>query len=183
MSAAKKYDQSLLFKGIYEFEDPSGALLAAKVPSIGTVDLFAGTVVLVKPSQTALFLYQGKIADVLPAGSHRIQTENVPILSRLANWRFGFESPLRCELVFVSRHAFTGRRWGTPHPVIINVRGFGSVPMRSFGNFSVRVIDPKKVLSQPRRQPLGLHGWRSRGAGAKPDRGAAPRGALIESIV
>ena len=65
MSAAK---QSTLFKGIYEFEDPSGTLLAGKVPAVGTVDLFSGTAVIVKPNQCALFVYKGKVADVLFAG-------------------------------------------------------------------------------------------------------------------
>lgn len=141
MSAARI--QSTFFRGIYEFEDPSGVLLAAKVPSVGTVDLYTGTAVLVKPGQQAVFLYQGQIADVLPAGKHEIKTGNLPLLTRLANWKFGFESPLRCELIFVAGHVMTGRRWGTPNPVMVNMDKFGVIPLRAHGNFNFSVTDPK----------------------------------------
>lgn len=136
-------NQSTFFKGIYEFEDPSGALVAAKVPAAGSVDLYAGTAVIVRPNQCAVFVYKGQIADVFLAGTHSVKTENLPILTRLANWKFGFESPLRCELIFVSGHAFTARRWGTPQPVLTHFSDFGSVPIRAFGNFNVTVSNPK----------------------------------------
>lgn len=141
MSATKQ--QSALFRGIYEFEDPSGALLAAKVPAVGSADLFDGTAVLVRPHQCALFIYQGQMADVLFAGTHTLRTENLPLLTRLANWRFGFQSPLRAELIFISGHVLTGRRWGTPQPVIISLRSMGSVPLRAFGNFNLVINDAK----------------------------------------
>lgn len=144
--ADKPRNQTTLFKGIYEFEDLSGALLAAKVPAMGSVDLYSGTAVIVRPSQCALFVYKGQIADVLFSGTHQIKTENVPILTKLANWKFGFESPLRAELVFIAGHAFTGRRWGTPQPVLTNFEGFGSVPIRAFGNYNVAVTNPTQFF-------------------------------------
>ena len=140
-NAIKK--QSTFFRGIYDFEDPSGALVAAKVPAVGSVDLYSGTAVIVRPNQCALFSYKGQIADVFFSGSHEVQTANLPILTRLTNWKFGFESPLRCELIFISGHTFTTRRWGTPQPVLANLQGFGSVPIRAFGNFNVVVSNPK----------------------------------------
>lgn len=135
--------QSMFFKGIYDFEDPSGALVAAKVPAAGSVDLYSGTAVIVRPNQCAIFTYRGQIAEVFFSGTHEIKTENMPILTKLANWKFGFESPLRCELIFVAGHAFTARRWGTPQPILTDFKGFGSVPIRAFGNFNVVVSDPK----------------------------------------
>lgn len=140
--------QSTFFKGIYDFEDPSGALVAAKVPAAGSVDLYSGTAVIVRPNQCAIFTYKGQIADVFFAGTHEVQTENMPLLTKLANWKFGFESPLRCELIFVAGHAFTGRRWGTSQPVVTNFKGFGSVPIRAFGNFNVVVTNPKLFYSK-----------------------------------
>jgi membrane protease subunit (stomatin/prohibitin family) len=136
-------NQSTFFKGIYDFEDPSGALVAAKVPATGSVDLYSGTAVIVRPNQCAIFTYKGQIADVFFSGTHEVKTENMPILTKLANWKFGFESPLRCELIFVAGHAFTARRWGTPQPILTNFKGFGSVPIRAFGNFNVVVSNPK----------------------------------------
>lgn len=137
-------NQSLLFKGIYEFEDPSGSLIGAKIPASGTADLYSGTTIVVKPNQCALFLYKGQITDKLFSGTHQVETENMPILTRLANWKFGFESPLRCELIFISGQTFTARRWGTPQPVLIQFKGIGPVPIRSYGNFNVAVSDPEK---------------------------------------
>src|SRR4051812_42313426 len=116
--------QSFLFRGIYEFEDPSAALVAAKIPAEGTVDLFADTVVVVKPNQTALFIYKGEVADSMKAGTYQINTENVPVLTRLAGWKFGFQSPLRCELIFFAQQIFTSRRWGTPRPALIKFDNF-----------------------------------------------------------
>lgn len=136
-------NQSTLFRGIYDFEDPSGVLVAAKVPAAGSVDLFSGTAIIVRPNQCALFIYKGQLAEVFFSGTHEVTTDNMPILTRLANWKFGFESPLRCELIFVSGHAFTARRWGTPQPILTNFEGFGSVPIRAFGNFNVVVANPK----------------------------------------
>ncbi len=137
-----------MFKGIYEFEDPSGSLIAAKVPPSGTVDLYNGTAVIVKPSQCVLFIYKGQVADILFAGTHQIKTENLPVLSKIANWQFGLQSPLRCELVFIAGHVFTARRWGSPQPILTNLEGFGAVPVRTFGNFNIVVSEPKKFYSK-----------------------------------
>lgn len=136
--------QEGFYRGIYEFEDPSGCLLAARVPHVGSADLYDGTAVIVRPNQAALFLHRGKIADVLGSGHHEIRSENVPILTRLANWRFGFRSPLRCELWFFSTSAFTGRRWGTRQPAMFETAEHGTVPITGFGNYTVRVADPQR---------------------------------------
>ncbi len=137
-------NQSSLFRGIYQYEDPSGCLMAAKVPAVGTVDLYAGTAVIVKPSQCAVFVYKGQITDIFGAGTHEIKTENLPILTRIANWKFGFESPLLCELIFIAGHVFTSRRWGTAQPILINIEKFGAVPIRSYGNYNIAITDPKE---------------------------------------
>lgn len=135
--------QSTFFKGIYEFDDPSGTLLAGRVPAHGTAALYNGTAVVVKPNQCAIFIYKGQIADVFFAGTHMIKTETVPLLSALANWSFGFENPLLCELIFISGQSFTARRWGTPQPVLTKFQNYGVVPIRAFGNFNLAVKDPR----------------------------------------
>lgn len=90
---AKPREQFLFFRGIYEFEDPSGGLMAARVPQAGTADLFRDTVVLVRPNQRAMFVYDGKVAEMLGEGTHRLENRNVPVLTRLANWKLSFQSP------------------------------------------------------------------------------------------
>jgi len=139
--------QGILARGIYEFEDPSGTLLAAKIPHTGTADLYDRTRIVVAPNQYAVFVYNGQIADVFGPGNHEVRTENTPLLTRLANWKFGFESPLRAEIWFLSRQTFSGRRWGTSTPILANLPTVGSVPLRAYGNFNVRIADPKAFLA------------------------------------
>jgi membrane protease subunit (stomatin/prohibitin family) len=140
--------QSTFFKGIYEFEDPSGTLIAAKVPASGTVDLYSGTAIVVKPSQCAIFIYKGQVSDVLFSGTHQVKTENMPVLTKLANWQFGFQSPLRCELVFVAGQLFAARRWGSPQPILVNIENLGPIPIRTYGNFNIVVSEPKKFYAK-----------------------------------
>ncbi|PIP20507.1 MAG: hypothetical protein COX40_04370 [Candidatus Omnitrophica bacterium CG23_combo_of_CG06-09_8_20_14_all_40_11] len=141
-----KYQQSILFKGIYEFEDPSGVLVAAKVPPVGTADLYSGTKIIVKANQSALFIYKGQITEALSEGMHSIKTENFPILTRLANWQFGFESPLQAEIWFFSNAVFAGRRWGTTQPIIYDFPEYPAVPIRAYGIYNIVVRDSKKVF-------------------------------------
>ncbi len=141
-----KYQQSILFKGIYEFEDPSGVLVAAKVPPVGTADLYSGTKIVVKANQSALFIYKGQITEALSEGTHSIKTENFPILTRLANWQFGFESPLQAEIWFFSNAVFAGRRWGTTQPIIYDFPEYPAVPIRAYGIYNIVVRDSRKVF-------------------------------------
>lgn len=141
-----KYQQSILFKGIYQFEDPSGVLVAAKVPPMGTADLYSGTRIVVKANQSALFIYKGQIAEALSAGAHSVKTENFPILTRLANWQFGFESPLQAEIWFFSNAVFAGRRWGTTQPIIYDFPGYPAVPIRAYGIYNIVVRDSEKFF-------------------------------------
>jgi membrane protease subunit (stomatin/prohibitin family) len=141
-------DQSAFFRGIYEFEDPSGTLIASKIPVTGSLDLYSGSIVMVKPNQKVIFVYKNEIADTLSPGNHEIQNDNVPLLSNLANWKFGFKNPLRCELVYVSTQLFTARRWGTPQPILLPFKNIGTVPVRCFGQYSFRVLEPKAFYSK-----------------------------------
>jgi membrane protease subunit (stomatin/prohibitin family) len=134
--------QTDLFKGIYEFEDPSGTLLAAKVPSSGSVDLFDGTVLVVRPNQCCVFVYKGEVAELYADGTHELRTKNLPVLTRLANWRHGGRSPLRAELWFFSGQLFSGRRWGTAQPILVPLAGQGTVPLRAFGQYNIAIKDP-----------------------------------------
>lgn len=146
MAAQGNRNQGFLSKGIYEFEDPSGTIISAKVPYGGSVDLYSGTIINVRPNQVAIFVYKGQVADVLSAGSHKILTDNVPILTRIANWSFGFESPLRAEIHFINGSLFTGRRWGTSQPLLHEVKSIGTIPLRCFGNYNFAIKEPKKFF-------------------------------------
>lgn len=138
--------QTTLFRGIYEFEDPSGTLLVSKQPQFGSADLYDGTAVAVRPNQCALIIYKGQITEVLKSGLHYINSENVPILTKLANWKFGFNSPLRTEIWFFAGNQFNSSRWGTASPTLVPFENYGSVPIRSYGHYSVGIKDPRRLL-------------------------------------
>jgi membrane protease subunit (stomatin/prohibitin family) len=140
-------EQRGFLKGIYQFEDPTGQLLAAKIPPTGSADLYDGTVLVVRPNQYAIFIYNGQIADIFPGGSHTLKTENVPILTRLSNWKFGLESPLQCEIWFLSTGQFSALKWGTKAPVVHSFIGADSVALRAFGNYNLAIMDPKLLFS------------------------------------
>jgi membrane protease subunit (stomatin/prohibitin family) len=144
---SEKMQQSTLFRGIYEFEDPSGSLLAAKIPTQGSADLYDGTVVVVRPNQCCVFIYKGKVAEVFMDGTHTLATENVPILTSLANYELGFENPLRAELWFFSGQVFTARRWGTATPLLITIGDKGTLPIRMYGLYSIVLRDPIKFFA------------------------------------
>lgn len=138
--------QGLLFKGIFEFEDPSGTLLAARNPQTGSLDLYSGSAVNVRPNQQALFIYKGKIADLMKPGLHDLDQGTVPILSRLVGLKYFFESKFRGEIWFFASHEFTGRRWGTSQPILHTFEDIGTSPIRAFGKYNLRIKDVKKFL-------------------------------------
>ena len=144
-----KLQQDSIYRGIYEFDDPSGCLLACRVPHSGSADLYSGTAVIVRPNQCAFFIFKGKIADIFGEGTHSLETESVPLLTQLANWRFGGRNPLRCELWFFSSQVYTARRWGTMKPVLHNFPDMPSVPIRAYGNFNITIKDPNLSSTAP----------------------------------
>lgn len=137
--------QNGLFQGVYEFQDPSGTLLAARVPASGSLEIHDGTTLVVRPNQCALFVHKGQVADILTQGTHTLRTENLPTLTRLANWRKGLQNPARAEIWFFSGMVFTARRWGTAQPVLASLEG-SPLPIRGYGNYNVFIRDPRKLF-------------------------------------
>lgn len=100
-----------------------------------------GAVLTVRESQHALLLNEGQLADVFPAGKHILKTENIPLLSRLKGWKYGFESPYKADIYFFNTHQFINLRWGTPSPVLMRDENFGQVRIRAYGNYNIRITD------------------------------------------
>jgi membrane protease subunit (stomatin/prohibitin family) len=100
-----------------------------------------GAQLIVRESQVAAFVNQGKLADVFQPGQYSLQTSNLPILSTLQGWKYGFESPFKAEVYFVSTRTFTDRKWGTQNPIMMRDPEFGPVRVRAFGSYSIRVKD------------------------------------------
>ncbi len=107
-----------------------------------------GAQLIVRPGQTAVFVDQGRVADVFQGGRHALTTANLPVLSRLRGWKYGFESPFKAEVVFVSTRQFPNHKWGTKTPVMTTDPQLGPVRLRAYGTYIARVGDAKVFVTQ-----------------------------------
>jgi membrane protease subunit (stomatin/prohibitin family) len=132
---------------IVEWVDDSHAALVWRFPRYHN-QIKHGAQLIVRPGQTAVFVHQGKIADVFGPGRYTLETKNLPVLSTLAGWKFGFDSPFKAEVYFVATRQVTDLKWGTPNPVLIRDPDFGPIRVRAFGTFALRAVDPKALLQE-----------------------------------
>ncbi len=107
-----------------------------------------GAQLIVRQSQVAVFVNLGEIADVFTPGMHRLTTGNLPLLSTLKGWKYGFQSPFKTEVYFVNTRNFTNLKWGTRNPVILRDPEFGPIRLRSYGTYVVKVSDPVKFIKE-----------------------------------
>ncbi len=101
-----------------------------------------GAKLVVREGQAGVFINEGKLADVFQPGTYTLTTQNLPILATLLGWKYGFESPFKAEVYFVSTRTFTDLKWGTMNPIMLRDAEFGPVRLRAFGNYTMRVNDP-----------------------------------------
>jgi membrane protease subunit (stomatin/prohibitin family) len=107
-----------------------------------------GAQLTVREGQAAAFVNEGKIADVFPPGLYTLETRNLPVLSTLQGWKYGFNSPFMAEVYFCSTRQFTDLKWGTMNPVMLRDPEFGPIRVRAFGTYVVRVKDPATFIRQ-----------------------------------
>jgi membrane protease subunit (stomatin/prohibitin family) len=132
---------------IIDWTDDTGDTLVWRFPRYEN-EIKYGAKLVVRESQTAAFINEGKLADVFPPGTHTLQTQNLPILSTLKGWKYGFQSPFKAEVYFVSMRTVTDRKWGTKNPIMMRDSEFGVVRLRAFGTYAIRVSDPAAFLRQ-----------------------------------
>lgn len=107
-----------------------------------------GSKITVRESQAAVFCDKGRMADVFLPGMYVLNTDNVPLLTKLMSWKYGFESPFKSDIYFVNTKQFTNQKWGTINPIIIRDNDYGAVRIRAFGTYSFRVDDPYVFLQE-----------------------------------
>jgi membrane protease subunit (stomatin/prohibitin family) len=107
-----------------------------------------GAKLIVRPGQVAVFVSEGRIADSFEPGTHSLETRNLPILRTILSWPYGFESPFKSEVYFVSTRQITGLKWGTPNPILLRDPDFGPIRLRAFGTYNLRCTDAKVLLEQ-----------------------------------
>jgi membrane protease subunit (stomatin/prohibitin family) len=97
----------------------------------------------VRDSQLAVFVNEGRIADVFGPGLYTLGTQNLPLLTNLMNWDKAFKSPFKSDVYFFSSRLQTDQRWGTATPITIRDKEFGAVRMRAYGIYSYRIADSR----------------------------------------
>lgn len=107
-----------------------------------------GAQLIVRPGQLAIFVHMGQIADVFEPGTYTLETKNLPILSTLQGWKYGFNSPFKAEVYFCSTRQVTDLKWGTPNPVMLRDADFGPIRLRAFGTYALKITEPRALLKE-----------------------------------
>ena len=132
---------------VIEWMDPTGDEMIYRIPQEGSADFKLGAQLIVRDSQLAMFFKNGHAADSFGTGRHTLTTLNVPILTRLLAFPFGFNSPFRAECYFVNLKTFTDCKWGTRHPVTFRDSKLGLIRLRGHGAFTMRIKEPILFLN------------------------------------
>ena len=135
------------FLEIIQWEDDSRDTLSWRFPDEDK-EIKRGAQLIVRESQTCQFIYLGQFGDTFGPGKYTLQTDNIPILSTLKGWKYGFESPFKADIYFVNTRLFTGNKWGTSNPVMLRDPDFGVVRVRAFGTYDFKVVDVKTFLKE-----------------------------------
>ena len=136
------------FIDIIEWTEPSqNEILAYRFPRHNN-EIKNGAKLIVREGQAAVFVKEGQHADVMSPGMYTLDTNNLPILSTILGWKYGFESPFKCEVYFISTKRWNDQKWGTANPVMVRDPEFGPVRLRAFGSYSFRVSDPGTFLKE-----------------------------------
>lgn len=135
------------FTDIIEWHDDSNDTLVWRFPRYQN-EIKMGAKLTVRESQAAVFLNEGRIADVFTPGMYSLQTQNMPVLSTLKGWSYGFNSPFKADVFFVNTRQFVDQKWGTKNPITLEDQRFGMIEIRAFGTFTFQIDNPKLFIQQ-----------------------------------
>ncbi len=135
------------FIDIIEWTDDSRDTLSFRFPDEDK-EIKRGAQLIVRESQNVQFVYLGEFGDLFGPGKHTLTTDNIPVLSRLKGWKYGFESPFKADVYYVTVRPFTGNKWGTSNPIMVRDQDFGIVRVRAFGTYDFRIVQPAKFLKE-----------------------------------
>src|SRR3954464_5494537 len=132
---------------IIEWTDDSRDTLSYRFPDEDK-EIKRGAQLIVRESQAVQFVYLGQFGDMFGPGKHMLTTDNIPVLTRLQGWKYGFESPFKADVYYVVTRLFTGNKWGTSNPVMVRDQDFGIVRLRAFGTYDFRIVEVAKFLKE-----------------------------------
>ncbi|ODS91701.1 MAG: hypothetical protein ABS45_10000 [Comamonas sp. SCN 65-56] len=135
------------FIDVLQWTEDGDGVLAWRYP-MRDMEIQNGGQLVVRESQMAMFVDEGRVADVFGAGTHKLVTQNIPLLTNLKNWDKLFESPFKSDVYFFSTRQQLDQKWGTPQPITIRDAEFGAVRLRAFGNYAWRIVDPRLFYTE-----------------------------------
>jgi membrane protease subunit (stomatin/prohibitin family) len=135
------------FIDIIEWTDDSRDTLSYRFPDDDRA-IKRGAQLIVRESQAGQFVYLGEFGDTFGPGKHRLTTDNIPILSRIKGWKYGFESPFKADVYYVTTRLFTGNQWGTANPIMLRDPDLNIVRVRAFGTYDFKIRDVKRFLRE-----------------------------------
>lgn len=132
---------------IIEWTDDSRDTLSYRFPD-DDKEIKRGAQLIVRESQMVQFVYLGQYGDLFGPGKYTLVTDNIPILTKLKGWKYGFETPFKADVYYITTRLFTGNKWGTSNPVMVRDQDFGIVRLRAFGTYDFRIVDVPKFLKE-----------------------------------
>jgi excisionase family DNA binding protein len=132
---------------IIEWNDDSRDTLSFRFPD-NDKEIKRGAQLIVRESQVVQFVYLGEFGDTFGPGKHTLTTDNIPVLTTLKSWKYGFESPFKADVYYLITRVFTGNKWGTSNPVMMRDADLGIVRARAFGTYDFRIVDPRRFLKE-----------------------------------
>ena len=132
---------------IIEWTDDSRDTLSYRFPD-NDKEIKRGAQLIVRESQMVQFVYLGQFGDLYAPGKHTLTTDNIPILTTLQGWKYGFETPFKADVYYVTTRLFTGNKWGTSNPVMVRDQDFGIVRLRAFGTYDFKVVNVPRFLKE-----------------------------------
>ena len=135
------------FIDVIEWTDDSRDTLSFRWPDEDR-EIKNGAQLIVRESQLVQFVAAGQFADLFGPGKYTLTTENIPILSTILGWKYGFQSPFKCDVYYLNTRLFTGNKWGTANPVMMRDPDFGAVRLRAFGTYDFLIVDAPRFLKE-----------------------------------
>ena len=135
------------FIDVIEWTTPDDETMVYRFEREGN-EIKMGAQLTVRESQVAILVNEGQLADVYAPGRYELTTQNMPILTTLKSWKYGFNSPFKAEVYFINTKQFLNQRWGTANPVMMRDAEFGMIRLRAFGIYAFSVCDPAAFLKE-----------------------------------
>ena len=133
---------------VIQWKDDTNSLLVHRYEMTDRDEIMNGCQLVVNEGQVCILTKEGKLADVFGPGTHKLETKNLPILTKLAGWKYGFESPFKADVYYINTTQFLNQKWGTSNPVMLRDADFGMIRIRAFGKYAFRVNDAPTLLRQ-----------------------------------